>query len=114
MALTYIFITAPNGFARAMSGKTYSANSAGIITGVPGSDAITLNATLLMGTGATADRPTPTSAASSFSPVGGPNSLYPAPTIGQAFYDTTLSKACWYVGTGSSASGWVDQNGASV
>jgi hypothetical protein len=122
MALTYVFSVLPAsasafgpsaGAAFGATGKSYTPNAAGVITGVAPSDALLLtglNASLrlMLATGATADRPT-----SGASPAiaAGINNSNPAPSVALPFYDTTLSKTVWYVGTMQSPTGWVDQAG---
>jgi hypothetical protein len=122
MALTYVFgIQPPTGTAVAYSGTQavpsqtrYVPNAAGIITGVTGPDARTLQGLagaavrLMCATGATADRPAPQPATAL---TGAQNNLNPFPASLLPFYDTTLSKMVFYVGTGQSATGWVDQAG---
>ena len=125
MTLTYVYAVSPAagaafgpsaGAAFGAAGKSYSPNAAGIITGVVGSDALLMtgvgaNVQLLLATGATADRPSPSPApatsASATVPVALNNSN-PPPTIGLPFWDTTISKTVYFVGTMRSATGWVD------
>jgi hypothetical protein len=66
---------------------------------------------LLAATGLTADQP---NTAPSPALSGSLNNAYPFPAPGLAFYDTTLSKAVYFVGTGQSSTGWVDYTGASA
>jgi hypothetical protein len=88
------------------------ANAAGAITGVTASDAMLMtgigdDGRPLLATGATADRPDP-----SPSPPTGPglNNASPPLALGLPFYDTSLSKTVWWVGTVRSPTGWIDQN----
>lgn len=116
MALTYVFLASPaSGAAIALSGKSYTANGAGVITGVLPADALTLQgvagASLLpiLATGATTDRPGPQPATAL---TGAVNNISPYPANPLLpFYDTTLSKTVYYVGTQRSSTGWVDQAG---
>jgi hypothetical protein len=114
MALTYVFSVSPaSGSAFGASGKSYSPTAAGVITGVVASDALLMtgvnaNLRMMLATGTTADRPSP-----SPSPAiaGGLNNSNPLPTLNLPFYDTTLSKTIYFVGTTRVATGWVDQAG---
>jgi hypothetical protein len=114
MTLTYVYAVSPaSQSAIGASGKTYTPNAAGIITGVVASDALLVSGVgasvrLLLATGTTADRPSP---APSPAIAGGLNNTYPAPTLGLPFWDTTLSKTIYFVGTMRSSTGWVDQTG---
>ncbi len=119
MTLTYVYAVSPAsatafgpsaGAAFGAAGKSYSPTAAGVITGVVPSDALLMtgvnaNVSLLLATGATADRPSP-----SPSPAiaGGLNNSNPPPPIGLPFWDTSLSKTVYFVGTSRSATGWVD------
>src|SRR5215471_16592866 len=99
------------------TGKVYTPNSVGIITGVAGADALTLQGVagaslqLLTATGLTTDRPQPQPATAL---TGALNNLNPVPTPGLVFQDTTLSKAVYYVGTMRSSTDWVDYTGAAA
>ena len=122
MTLTYVYAISPAsgsafgpsaGAAFGAAGKSYSPNAAGIITVVAASDALLMtgvgaNLQLVLATGATADRPSP-----SPSPAiaGGLNNTNPMPTLALPFYDTTLSKTVWFVGTMRNSTGWIDQAG---
>jgi hypothetical protein len=115
MALTYVFAIIPaTGQAVTIGGTRYNPNSAGIITGVAAADALTLegvgNATVqpLLATGATTDRPAPQPGTAL---TGALNNLNPAPSLGMSYYDTTLSKTVYFVGTQRSSTGWLDQAG---
>ena len=125
MTLTYVFgIQPPTGTAvaygatQAVPSQTrYTANGTGIITGVTGPDARVLQGIagaavqLMCATGATADRPNSQPATAL---TGAQNNLNPFPAKLLPFYDTTLSKMVFYVGTGQSATGWVDYTGAAA
>jgi hypothetical protein len=119
MALTYLFLASPGTIAATQAGKVYTANAAtGVITAVAASDALTLQAVnnpapllLLLATGATADRPN-TQPATAL--TGALNNLAPLPLPGTPFYDTTLSKTVYFVGSDQSSTGWVDQTGAAA
>jgi hypothetical protein len=118
MALTYVYEVFPaTGAALSASGKTYTPNGAGIISGVAAADAVNLQGVagatlqLLLATGATADRPNvmPGTAL-----TGAFNNANPAAVPGLPFYDTTLSKTVYFVGTQRSSTGWVDQAGSAA
>jgi hypothetical protein len=118
MALTYVFLASPGAIAITQAGKQYNANvTTGVITAVSGADALTLQASsgaplqLLLATGATADRPN-TSPATAL--TGALNNLALFPPPGLPFYDTTLSKTVYFVGTDLSSTGWLDQAGAAA
>jgi hypothetical protein len=125
MTLTYVFGIQPptanavayGGTQAAPSQTRYVPNAAGIITGVSGSDARVLqgiagaSVQLMCATGATADRPNSQPATAL---TGALNNLYPFPARLLAFYDTTLSKMVFYVGTQRSSTGWVDYTGAAA
>jgi hypothetical protein len=125
MTLTYVFgIQPPTGNAVAWGGTQaipsqtrYVPNGAGIITGVTGPDARVLqgiagaSVQLMCATGATADRP---SSAPATALTGALNNLNPFPANLLPFYDTTLSKMVFYVGTDQSSTGWVDYTGAAA
>jgi hypothetical protein len=115
MALTYVFLaSAPSAGAIALSGKSYTANSAGVITGVLPADALNLQGVAgaslqpMLATGATADRP---AAQPATALTGAVNNVAPFPANSTPFYDTTLSKTVYFVGTQRSSTGWVDQAG---
>ena len=115
MTITYLFLTNPSATAVAINGKVYTANAAGFISGVSGTDALTLEAAvplqLVGATGTTAERPNVVPA----TPIaGGFNNLNPAPTPAFVYWDSTLTKVAFWVGTQRSATGWVDQAGAAV
>jgi hypothetical protein len=115
MALTFLFLTNPSAVAVAISGKSYTANAAGFISGVTGTDAVTLESAaplqMVGATGLTADRPNVVPSP----PIGGGfNNLYPAPSLGFTYWDTSLTKVAFWVGTQRSSTGWVDQAGAAV
>jgi hypothetical protein len=111
MALTYVYLVPPPSVtAVGASGKTYTANAAGVVTGVAASDALLMTGVgpdpePLLATGTTADRP---SAFANPAIAGGINNSNPQPTMGLPFWDTTLSKTVYFVGTMRSATGWVD------
>jgi hypothetical protein len=114
MALTYVYLaSAPSANAVTAAGKSYSANAAGVITGVLPADALSLQGIAgttvqpMLATGATADRPAPQPTAL----TGAFNNVAPFPPGGLAYYDTTLSKTVYFVGTQRSSTGWVDQAG---
>ena len=121
MALTYIFsVQLPNAAVPNASGsKIYTANAAGIITGVAPADALAgLQSSvaggvpkLIAATGLTTDRPN-----TSPSPAiaAGLNNIAPPPFVGLPFYDTTLSNTAYFVGTQMSSTGWVDRTGAAI
>ena len=118
MALTYVFLaSAPGAIAITAAGKSYSANSAGVITAVAPLDALTLQglngATVqpMLAAGATTDRPAPQPATAL---AGALNNVSPAPLGGLPFYDSTLTKTAYFVGTARVSTGWVDQNGAAL
>jgi hypothetical protein len=118
MALTYVYlITPPSGAAVTPSGTRYNPNAAGVITAVAAADAGSLQGVgiaklkLLLATGATTDRPNVMPATAL---TGALNNLNPAVLPGEAFYDTTLSKTVYFVGTQRSSTGWVDQAGNAV
>ena len=117
MALTYVFLTNPGAAAVTQAGKQYSANAAGVITAVTAADALTLQPLnqaplqLMAATGATADRP---NSMPGTALTGALNNLNPAPAPALVFYDTTLSKPVFFVGTQRSSTGWVDYTGAAV
>lgn len=118
MALSYVFLASPpTGAAVANSGTRYTPNAAGVISGVTGADARTLQGVgnvqlqLLLATGATTDRPNTTPSPAL---TGSFNNAYPVPQPGTPFYDTTLSKTVYFVGTDQSSTGWVDQAGAAA
>lgn len=118
MALTYLFFaSAPLANAVTAAGKVYSANSAGIITAVLPLDALTLQGVggatvqMMAATGTTTDRPAPQPATAL---AGALNNVAPAPVNMLPFYDTTLTKTAYYVGTQRNSTGWVDQNGAAI
>jgi hypothetical protein len=118
MSLTYVYLaSAPGAIAATAAGKSYTANAQGVITAVVPLDALSLQGIngvtlrLLTATGATTDRPAPQPATAL---TGALNNVNPAPGLGERFYDTTLSKTIYYVGTGLSSTGWVDYNGAVV
>lgn len=114
MTLTYVYAVSPaSQDVLGASGKTYTPTPAGVVTGVVANDALLVTGVgatvrLLLATGATADRPSP-----SPSPAiaGGQNNTNPEPGLGLPFYDTTLSKTVFFVGTIRSSTGWVDQTG---
>jgi hypothetical protein len=115
MALTYVYLVSPaTGAAATPAGTRYTPNAAGVISGVAAADAVSLQGVgtaqlqLLLATGATADRPNfmPTTAL-----TGALNNANPAAVTGLPFYDTTLSKTVYFVGTQRSATGWIDQGG---
>jgi hypothetical protein len=122
MTLTYVFSVSPAsgtafgpsaGAAFGASGKSYSPTATGVITGVAASDALLMtgvnaNVQLLLATGATADRP---SATANPAIAGGLNNSNPQPTLGLPFYDSTISKTVYWVGTIRSSTGYVDQAG---
>jgi hypothetical protein len=115
MALSYVYLISPaGGTAVALSGTRYTANGAGVITGVAAADAVNLQGVagasvqLLAATGATADRP---NVVPGTALTGALNNANPPATPGLAFYDTTLSKTVYFVGTQRSSTGWVDQAG---
>jgi hypothetical protein len=122
MTLTYVYAVSPAsgsafgpsaGAAFGASGKSYSPTATGLITGVAASDALLMtgvnaNLQLLLATGATADRP---SANTNPAIAGGFNNSNPQPGLGMPFYDSTLSKTVYFVGTVRSATGYVDQAG---
>jgi hypothetical protein len=118
MALTYVYLASPGAIAATQAGKQYNANAvSGVITAVAAADALTLQARngaplqLLLATGATADRPNTMPGTAL---TGALNNVAPCPTPGLVFYDTTLSKAVYFVGTEQSSTGWVDQAGAAA
>ena len=119
MTLTYVYLISPpstSAFAVGASGKVYTPNAAGVITGVAASDAMLMtgigdDGRPLLATGATADRPDP----SPSPPIGpGLNNAFPPLALGLPFYDSTLGKIMFWVGTMRSATGWVDQAGNPV
>jgi hypothetical protein len=118
MALTYVYLVSPpTGAAATPAGTRYTPNAAGVITGVAAADAVSLQGVgtaqlqLLLATGTTSDRPNfmPTTAL-----TGALNNANPAAMPGDRFYDTTLSKTVYFVGTQRSSTGWVDHTGAAV
>lgn len=118
MALTYVFLlSAPSGAAVAYGGTQYTANAAGIITGVAPTDALSLQGVggasvqLLAATGATTDRPASRVATAL---TGAINNIHPVPLLGMPFYDTTLTETVYYVGTLRSSTSWVDQTGTAA
>jgi hypothetical protein len=117
MALTYVYLATPNALAVTSAGKQYAANAQGVITGVTGADALSLQSLggpplrLLTASGGTTDRPAPVPATAL---TGAINNNNPAPELGQRFNDTTLSKTVYYVSTLNSSTGWVDATGAAV
>jgi len=120
MALTYVYMTLPNGIAfagpgvggSAGSGKSYSANAAGVITGVTPADAQTIQGVngapllLMCANGNTADRP-PAAVATG----GAINNVNPQPFLGMPFHDLTLGYSVFYSGTERSSTGYVDHSG---
>jgi hypothetical protein len=116
MALTYVYLaSAPGGLAITSGGKSYSANSSGVITAVLPLDALSLQSAgggplrLLCATGATTDRPAPQPATAL---TGAINDINPLPEPGLRFYDTTLSDTVYFVGTQNCSTGWVNHTGA--
>ena len=117
MSLTFVFLTSPGAAAVAQTGKQYAANSLGVITAVVPADAVTLQPVnpntplqLMAATGATADRPN-TQPATAL--TGSQNNLLGAsPAL--PYWDTTLSKTVYFVGTQRSSTGWVDVTGAAL
>ena len=131
MALTYVYATTPNGIAFAGPGvgggagsnKSYSANSAGIITGVTPADAQTIHPAtdaaalqFVCATGNSTDRP-PAAVATG----GAINNVQPPLFLGMPFHDANLGYTVFYVGTARSPStpasgvpGWVDRTGAAA
>jgi hypothetical protein len=117
MTLTYVYLISPPSVSVALvgaSGKTYTANAAGVVTGVAASDALLMTGVgddgrPLLATGTTADRPDP----SPSPPIGpGLNNAFPPLALGLPFFDSTLSKTVFFVGTMRSVTGWVDNTGA--
>jgi hypothetical protein len=117
MALTYVYLTSPGGLATTSGGKSYTANSAGVITAVLPLDALSLQSQtgaplrLLCATGATTDRPAPQPATAL---TGAINDINPLPEPATRFYDTTLSDTVYFVGTQNCSTGWVNHTGAAV
>jgi hypothetical protein len=124
MALTYVYATSPNAIAfagpgvggSAGSNKSYTANAAGIITGVTPADAQTIHGVadaaplqLMCATGATGDRP-PVALATG----GAFNNANPPLFLGMPYHDTTLAYSVFYAGTERSTTGWVDRTGAAA
>ena len=82
--------------------RPVAASDALLMTGIGGT------VSLLLATGATADRP---SAIVGTAIPGGINDTNPPPPLGLPYYDTDLSQTVYYVGTMRSATGYVDQAG---
>ncbi len=91
------FLASPNAVLRHFSGRSYKANSLGIVD-VLTSDALGIHAqgTPLFETGTTAQRPLPLAGAISQS-------------LGYRFYDQSLSAMVFWT-----SKGWVDVNGNAV
>jgi hypothetical protein len=117
MALSYVYLTTPLAAATASSGKVYTANSLGFITGVAPSDALSLVTetgaplVLICGTGATTDRPNVIPATAV---AGALNNVNPAPPLGFPFWDSTLTELVFFIGTQRTSTGWATQAGVAA
>jgi hypothetical protein len=99
MTLSVRFLTTPNSVLQHFSGRSYTANSSGIVD-IPIADAEAVHVgTRLMFIGATADRPTNAAGRVNWPP--------------KTMYDTTLGKPIFLV-AGSNPASWVDITGAAA
>jgi hypothetical protein len=111
MTISTVFRTLPNAMVTHQSGRQYTANSSGLLTVSAPDDTsaggIGAQLTPLYRTGATTDRPNPTSGNNFQSPKAGADSVY---------LDTSLSGGTFifWVGTALSTTGWINQSGSSV
>ena|SRR5215471_1245616 len=119
MALTYVYLTAPNAvLSNADLSRTYTASATGIVTGVTPVDAarglrVPANldpAVMLFGTGTTAERPD----TKPIPALTGQANNQLAPPPGMPYYDTTLSSTVYYVSTAQASTGWVNQAGTAA